>query len=121
MLGTRRPRIVRAFWGIPSPSLRVRIPDGHLIGVVSEYVAQDEHGELASWQDPQCGHEGQGDGFGLFVAGLRAERQVNRALEEGVGIWLEPHDVAEPGRLGRFNPVDVPLHDRGDGWPSEAR
>jgi hypothetical protein len=81
---------------------------GHLVGVVTEYLAQDEHGALASGQELQCGHEGQGDGFGLFVAGLRAERHVDRPLEEGVGIWLEPDDFAEPTRLGRFNLGVVP-------------
>src|SRR5216683_2067077 len=54
-------------------------------------------------------HEGQGDGFGLLVAGLRAERHLDRALEEGVGKWLKPYDLAEPGRLGRFNLGHVPL------------
>ena len=82
---------------------------GHLVGVESEDVAQDEHGELARRQDLKGGHEGQRDGFGLLVAGLRAGRHVDRALEEGVGIRLEPHDLAEPGRLGRFNLGHVPL------------
>ena len=69
----------------------------------SEDVAQDEDGELARRQELKGGHEGQGDGLGLLVAGLRAERHVDRTLEEGVGKWLEPDDFAEPGRLGRFN------------------
>jgi len=60
-------------------------------------------------KDLKRGHESQGDGFGLFVAGLRAERHVDNILEEGVGKWLEPHDLAEPGRLGRFNLGHVPL------------
>ena len=47
--------------------------------------------------------------FGLLVAGLRAERHVDRPLEQGVGEGLEPHDLAEPGRLGRLDPGDVPL------------
>jgi hypothetical protein len=33
---------------------------GHLAGVESEYVAQDEHGELARWQDLKSSDEGQG-------------------------------------------------------------
>src|SRR5712692_8327537 len=82
---------------------------GHLVGVVSEYVAQDENGELARRQSLKALHEGQGDGFGLLVAGFRAERHIERALEEGVGKWLEPYDLAEPGRLGRFNVGHVPL------------
>jgi hypothetical protein len=51
----------------------------------SEDVAQDEHGELARRQELKCGHEGQRDGFGLLVAGRRAERHVDRTLEQGVG------------------------------------
>ena len=108
--GSRRCRLARA-------RLRALLTDstvessmlGHLAGVESEDVAQDEHGELARRQDLQRGHEGQRDGFGLLVAGLRAGRRVDRTLEEGVGKRLEPYDLAEPGRLGRFNPGDVPL------------
>ena len=75
----------------------------------SEDVAQDEDGELARRQHLKGGHEGQRDGFGLLVAGLRAERHVDRTLEEGVGKRLEPYDLAEPGWLGRFNLGHVPL------------
>ena len=82
---------------------------GHLVRVESEHVAQDEHGQLARWQDLKSGHEGQGDGLGLFIPGLRSERHVDRTLEEGVGKWLEPYDFAESGRLGRFNPGHVEL------------
>jgi hypothetical protein len=42
--------------------------------VESEDVAQDEDGKLARRQDLKGGHEGQGDGFGLLIAGLRADR-----------------------------------------------
>ena len=59
--------------------------------------------------------------FGLLVAGLRAERHVDRALEQGVGIRLEPDDLAEPGRLGRFNIRARPTPWPGVGWPSDAR
>jgi hypothetical protein len=79
----------------------------HLVRVEFENVAQDENGELARRQHLKGGHEGQGDGFGLLVAGLRAELHADRILEEGVGIGLEPYDLAEPGRLGRG---DVPRH-----------
>ena len=82
---------------------------GHLAGVESEDVAQDEDGELAGRQDLEGGDEGQGDGFGLLVAGLRAERHVDRTLEEGVRKRLQPDHLAEPGRLGRFHPGHVPL------------
>ena len=81
----------------------------HLAGVESEHVAQDEHRELARRQDLQGGHERQRDGFGLLVAGLRAGRHAGRVLQQGVGKRLEPDDLAEPGRLGRFDPGDVPL------------
>jgi hypothetical protein len=88
--------------------------------VVPEYVAQDEHGALASGQNLQRGHERQRDGFGLFVARLRAERHLARTLQEDVGIRLEPRDLAEAGRLSRLNlGDDVPLAGRA-GWPSAA-
>src|SRR5580692_2328187 len=75
----------------------------------SEDVAQDEDCELARWQDLKGGHKSQGDRFGLLVPGLWAERHVDHTLEKGVGKWLEPYDLAEPGRLGRYNPGHVPL------------
>jgi hypothetical protein len=107
--GRRRCRLARPFEGaVDRFDGRVQHV-GHLVRVESEDVAQDEDSELARRQDLQGGHEGQRDGFGLLVAGLRAERHVDRALEEGVGKWLEPHDLAEPGRLGRFNLGHVPL------------
>jgi hypothetical protein len=81
---------------------------GHLNGVKSEDIAQDEHGELARRQDLQRGDEGQGDGFGLLIPRFGAGRHVDRPLKEGVGIWLEPYDLAEPGRFGRFILGDVP-------------
>src|SRR4029453_12840696 len=74
-----------------------------------EDVAQDEDGELARRQGLQGGHEGQGDGFGLLVAGLRAERHVDRSLEPRVGERLEPDDLAEPGRLRGFDLCPGPL------------
>jgi hypothetical protein len=75
----------------------------------SEDVAQDEDGELAGRQGLEGGDEGQGDGFGLLVAGFGAERHVDSPLHEGVGKWFEPYGLAEPGRLGRLDPGDVPL------------
>ncbi len=82
---------------------------GHLAGVESQGVAQDEHGNLARRQHLQGGHEGQRDGFGLLIAGLRAGRPAGRVLQQGVRIRLQPYDLAEPGRLGRFNLGHVPL------------
>ena len=98
---------------------RVEHP-GHLARAEPEDVAQDEDGDLARRQDLQGRHERQGDGLGLLVAGLRPERDIERP-EQGVGVRLEPHDLAEPGRLGRLDPGDVPLPRRVDGWPRGAR
>ena len=80
----------------------------------SEDIAQDEGGDLARRQDLKGGHERERDRFVLLIAGLRAERPVDGALEEGVGIRLEPYDFAEPGRLGRFDIGHAPLL----GWAS---
>src|SRR5262245_15301455 len=52
------------------------------------------------------------------------ERYIDHTLEQGVGIWLEPHDFAEPGWLGRFNIGHVPLLGRasaGGAARAEAR
>ena len=54
-------------------------------------------------------------------AGLRAERHVDRALEQVVGVRLEPHDLAEPGRFGRVDAGDVPLPGRTSARPTGAR
>jgi hypothetical protein len=53
-------------------------------------------GLAASGQDLQSGHEGERNGFGPLVVCLRAERDLDHALEERVGIRLKPHDLAEP-------------------------
>src|SRR4029453_2859646 len=82
---------------------------GHLVRVESEDVAQNDDSELTRWEELQCGHESQGDGFGLLVPRFRAERHVRRTLEKRVRKWLEPYDLAEPGRLGRFNVRHIPL------------
>jgi hypothetical protein len=52
---------------------------------VIENVVQDEDSELARRQELKGRHEGQRDGFGPLVAGLRAERHIDRTFEEGVG------------------------------------
>jgi hypothetical protein len=80
---------------------------GGLVRRESEHVAQNEDGELARRQNLKGGHEGEGDGFGLLVAGLRAKRHIDR--EKGVGKRLQPYDLAEPGRLGWYNSGKVPL------------
>ena len=82
---------------------------GHLAGVESEDVAQDEDGELARRQQLQGGYEGQRDGFGLLVAGLRPGRRVGGALEEGVRKRLQPDGLVARRRHGRFELRHVPL------------
>ena len=79
---------------------------------LDEVVTQYEHTGLARRQDLKGGHEGQGDGLGLLVTGLGAERHVGGTRKEGVGVGLEPQDFAQPGRLGRFNLGRDPLLDR---------
>src|SRR5260370_8495390 len=100
--GLRRCRLARARLRALLPASTVESSmSANLVGVVSEYLSQNKNGELASRQSLKALHEGQGDGFGLLVAGLRAERHIDRTLEEGVGKLLEPYDLAPPGRLGR--------------------
>ena len=81
-------------------------------------VAQHEDGELAGRQDLAGGHEGQRDGLGQLVAGLRAGWRGGQAVEEGVGVGLQPDDLAEPGRLGRLHVGHVPRLGRA---PAAAR
>ena len=85
---------------------------GHLAGVESEDVAQDEDGDLARRQQLQGGHEGQRDGFGLLVAGLRPGRPAGGALEEGVRKRLQPDGLVARGRHGRFELRHIPLPGR---------
>ena len=94
---------------------------GHLARVESEDVAQDEDGELAGRQDLKGGHEGQGDGFGLLVAGLRAGRHVDRRPRGG---RRETARARRPRRAGSARAVQLrarPTPWPGAGWPSGAR
>ena len=93
----------------------------HLVGMESEDVAQDEDGELAGRQDLQCRDEGQGDGFGLLVAGLRPERQVGGALEDCVRRGLQPGGLVARRRIGRSELRHVPPAGRAPGSPRGAR
>src|SRR5260370_17874326 len=43
------------------------------------------------------------------MRGRGAGRRGARTREEGGGKGLEPYDLAEPRRLGRFNPRYIPL------------
>jgi len=68
----------------------------------------------ASWRGagPEGGHEGQGDGFGLLVAGLRAgRRHAGPALKDGVGNGSS-HTIS-PSLVGSgVRHRDVPLPGR---------
>jgi hypothetical protein len=44
---------------------------------------------LARRQDLKGGHEGQGDGLGLLVAGLWAERHIDRTLDRRFEVQIE--------------------------------
>jgi hypothetical protein len=85
---------------------------GHLAGVESEDVAQDEDGELARRKHLQGGHEGQRDSFTLLVAGLWPERLVDGVLEERVRKRLQPDGLVARGRHGRFELRHIPLPGR---------
>jgi hypothetical protein len=67
-----------------------RSPRSPRTGSIRPPGRRDEHGNMARWQHLQGGHEGQRDGFGLLVAGLRAGRPADRVFQEGVGIRLQP-------------------------------
>src|SRR6185437_16395979 len=69
------------------------------------------------WQGLERGHEGERDRFALLVADLGVGWEVEHTLEEGVGKWLEPHHLPQPGRLGPFDPGQIPLLD----WPPAGR
>ena len=55
---------------------------GHLGGVESQDVTQDEHSDLAGRQDLKGSHEGQRDSFGLLVPGFRPRRLRGGAGKE---------------------------------------
>jgi hypothetical protein len=87
----------------------------------SEHVAQNEDGELPGRQNLKGGHEGEGDGFGLLIAGFRAKWHIDRTLEKGVGKRLQPYNLAEPGRLRSVVELrERPTLWRVVGWPSGA-
>jgi hypothetical protein len=55
------------------------------------------------------------------TARKRCGRHVDRPVEEGVGIRLEPDDLAEPGRFGRVQNWARPTAWRVAGRLSDAR
>ena len=94
---------------------------GHLAGAEPEDVAQDEHGELARRQHLQGGHEGQGDGLGLLVAGLRARRHAGPrppAGRRGTARARRPRPGGS-ARAARCPGCSTPW--RAAGWPCAAR
>jgi uncharacterized membrane protein YqiK len=87
------------------------VPIAH-VGVVIAYVGKEgkdvsgeafRHGNLVSRGDK-----------GVWVEPLDPGKYpinpyTHKVTKEGVGIGLEPYDLAEPGRLGRLNLGDVPF------------
>ena len=103
----------------------------HLARVEPEDVAEDEDGELARRQELEGGHEGQGDGLGLLVAGLRAERCADRTLEDerrGMARARRPRRAASARAVPRWaRPTPWPAAGRpsgarsGTGWWRSGR
>ena len=75
---------------------------GDFGGVVAQDVAEDERGALARGQQLQGGDEGQGDGLGGLVAGLRSGALVDEVVEQDVGVGFQPgRGVAGAGGFGQ--------------------
>ena len=75
---------------------------GDFGGVVAQDVAEDERGALAWGQQLQGGDEGQGDGLGGLVAGLRSGALVDEVVEQDVGVGFQPgRGVAGAGGFGQ--------------------
>ena len=58
----------------------------------------------------QGGDEGEGDGLPALVPRFGAGSVVGQAVEEEVGIGLEPHHIPHPGRLRRVGGENGPVH-----------
>ena len=67
-------------------------------GAVAEHVAQHEHGALAGRHALQPGDEREADGLARLVAGVGPVGAVGQALEQRVGVGLQPDRLAQPGR-----------------------
>ncbi len=76
--------------------------DGGFGGRVAEHVAEHQDGPLAGRQVLQGGDERQLDGLLGVVAGFRPGRGVGQAVEQHVGVGLDPDRVGHAGGLGRL-------------------
>jgi len=74
---------------------------GRLAGAEPEHVAQDEHGALLRRQVLQTNDERQRDRLPGLVTGLRSRSCVGDALEQDIGVGLNPDRLAVPGWLGQ--------------------
>jgi hypothetical protein len=75
---------------------------GDFGGVVAQDVAEDERGALAWGQQLQGGDQGQGDGLGGLVPGLRSGPLVDEVVEQDVRAGLQPgRGVAGADRFGQ--------------------
>jgi hypothetical protein len=72
-------------------------------GPEAEDVAEDERAPLAWWEVLERGHECERDGFARFVACLGPGCVVVWAVEQDVGVGLEPDRLAAAGGLGWFD------------------
>ncbi len=71
----------------------------HLGRAVAEHVAQHEHGALTGRHALEPGDEGQAHGLPGLVAGVGAVGAVGQALEQRVGVGLQPDRLAPARRL----------------------
>jgi hypothetical protein len=73
-----------------------------LSGAEAEHVTEHERGGLAGRQALYPRDEGQFDRLGGLIARLGARRGVADALEQRVGVRLQPGDLAAASGLGRL-------------------
>jgi hypothetical protein len=74
---------------------------GHLGRAEAEHVAQHEHDPLARREPLEAGDEREPDRLARLVARIRLARAVDDALEQSVGVGLEPERLAATGGLRR--------------------
>ncbi len=75
---------------------------GDLGGAVAEHVAEHEHRPLLRREMLEADDERQPDRLLGLIARLRSGRLVGNALQEHVGVGLEPHRLGPAGRLGHL-------------------